>query len=89
MIKKKWPIVLTVFFLAQSIISSSALSFESGSLNSPADSVVNYSASVLPESAIVDPIATFQISFLLNEILSGCSIKPYQTYSSSEVNRSL
>lgn len=47
MSKKKWSIILTVFFLVQSIAFSSALSFESSPLNPPTNIDANYSDPVI------------------------------------------
>ena len=46
------------------------------------------SAPVLYEGSIADPAVTFQILPSINEMISGCKIKPRQIYSSSEVNHS-
>jgi len=41
--KKKWSVILAIFFLVQSIASSSVLSFEGSPLNPPTNVDVNYS----------------------------------------------
>ncbi len=47
MSKKKWSLLLAVFFMVQSITSSSILSFESSPLNPPTNIDVNYSDPVM------------------------------------------
>ncbi|MDD5174660.1 MAG: hypothetical protein WC482_03800 [Candidatus Omnitrophota bacterium] len=172
--KVKWPVFLALFFLVQSIASSSVSSFENNPLNPPTNIDINYSdpavkkiydavcvglflyeldtisrsskeeiesgycglsldsgvsfdlanmdigkkgwtryypfsignkafimrifltserayqpsAPILYEGAITVPAVTFQVLPSLNEILSDCKIKPRQSYSSSEVDRS-
>ena len=171
---KRWSLLLAVFFLVQSIASSSVLSFEGSPLNPPTNIDVNYSdpvakriydavclgvflykldtikrlpkeeiersyfglslnsevrfdlanidlgrkgwtryypffvgqknfimrifltaersyqpeAPILYEGSLANPAVTFQVLPSLNEILSGCKIKPRRIYHSSEVNRS-
>ena len=47
MSKKKWSIILAIFFLVQSIVSSSVLSFECSSLNPPTKIDAAYSDHVI------------------------------------------
>ena len=89
MSKKKWFGILAIFFLIQAMTSSPVLSFESSPLNPPINAAINTYVPILYEGTIVKASVTFQVLPSINEILSGCKIKPYQIYSSSEVNRSL
>ena len=92
MAKKKWFILLVVFFLGQGLIPLQALSFESIPLNSFTNIDINYFDQMIKnihEDSLAKTKVTFAAMPSLNEILSDCKIKPLTTYSSSEVNRSL
>jgi len=78
--KRRWFVLPVIFLLAQSIMSSSVLAFESVPLNPPVNIDVNYS-----DGAFV----AFQVLPSVNEILSDCRIKPLTIYPSFEVDRSL
>lgn len=81
--KRRWFIILAIFFLVQGITAPLIFSFESNSLNPAATLYLNY-----PEGRIEDPAIVFQVLPLLNEILSGCKIKPLYTYSTRQVDSS-
>ena len=63
MSKKKWSLLLAIFFLVQSISSSLALSFESSLLNPPTNIDANYSDGVVKKiyDAICLGISLYQL----------------------------